>query len=165
MTNAEHLIENMIFAMKNKTYEDPLMVMDEYHNKRMLEETGIDKNDIYRMAQHVVYSLYNGKFPELMEKDKEQTFSEWLFKFLRDHDDVTFNMSFNSEFGTCYIIELRRYSDYSRTITHVRYCLDRYMYLTSKLTIDEMLIEITKHLYEQIKGESDAKEDRETQKT
>ena len=61
MSNAEHLIENAIYA----EYQDKDLdkVLDEPHNKLMLEETGIQKNDIIRMAYHVIYSLYDGVNP------------------------------------------------------------------------------------------------------
>lgn len=61
MTNAEHLIENAIFAMKYGRETDA--EMETWYNKKMLEESGISKNDIIAMACHVVYSLYDGKFP------------------------------------------------------------------------------------------------------
>lgn len=63
MSNAEHLIENAIFAMKRG--EDVMETMKEWHNALMLEETGMKAKDVYAMAQHVVYSLYDGNYPSL----------------------------------------------------------------------------------------------------
>lgn len=61
MSNAEHLIENAIFDLKQgKTTED---FAKAWPNEVMLEETGFSPEDIWRMACHVVYSLYDGKFP------------------------------------------------------------------------------------------------------
>lgn len=61
MTNAEHLIENAIYALKcGESFSD---AMNRWHNKMMLEETGIDANDLFLMAVHVVYCLYDGRFP------------------------------------------------------------------------------------------------------
>ena len=58
MTNAEHLIENAIFALKEGKFltED---VNAEY--------TGCTVEEAYAMAQHIVYSLYDGKFPHREE--------------------------------------------------------------------------------------------------
>lgn len=61
MSNAEHLIENAIFAMKEGHDLDE--VLDHWPNDEMLRQTGIRKADIVRMAEHVVYSLYDGCFP------------------------------------------------------------------------------------------------------
>ena len=61
MSNAEHLIENAIKAdAQGKKLDE---VLDEPHNKMMLEETGIAKSDIIRIAYHVIYSLYDGVNP------------------------------------------------------------------------------------------------------
>lgn len=62
MSNAEHLIENAIYAMKDG--QDVLQVLDYPLNRIMLEQCGMKKTDVYAMAQHVVFSLYNGNFPE-----------------------------------------------------------------------------------------------------
>ena len=61
MSNAEHLIENCIFADYQGKNLDK--VLDEPHNKIMLEETGIRKDDLIRMAYHIIYSLYDGVNP------------------------------------------------------------------------------------------------------
>ena len=53
------LIENMIFSMKDGTD------FSSKANKAMLKNVGISETDLYLMAQHVVYSLYDGKFPEV----------------------------------------------------------------------------------------------------
>ena len=61
MSSAEHLIENAIFAdFRDENLDE---VLDEPHNKMMLEETGIRKDDLIRMAYHVIYSLYDGVNP------------------------------------------------------------------------------------------------------
>lgn len=67
MSNAEHLIENVIFALKRG--EDVNNVLDSPANKMMLESTGIEKQDIIAMAEHVVYSLYDGQLPETNDED------------------------------------------------------------------------------------------------
>lgn len=61
MSNAEHLIENAIFAIKeNRDVGDEL---DRPYNKKMLKDVGISKENIIRMANHIVYSLYEGRLP------------------------------------------------------------------------------------------------------
>jgi len=67
MSNAEHLIENAIYALQRG--EDVLSELDHFPNDVMLKETGIDKYDTMMMANHVVYSLYDGLFPD---DDKEK---------------------------------------------------------------------------------------------
>lgn len=62
MSNAEHLIENALYALAKN--EDINEVMDAKHNRMMLEETGIRKEDIIGMASHVMYSLYEGVAPD-----------------------------------------------------------------------------------------------------
>lgn len=62
MTCAQHLIENAIYALKEG--KDPEKVLDYDYNKEMLKLTGIEKNDVLGMAYHVVYTLYDGCFPE-----------------------------------------------------------------------------------------------------
>lgn len=55
MTCAEHLIENAIIALaKNKSFDNDINA----------ESTCCTTEEAYEMAQHVVYSLYDGKFPE-----------------------------------------------------------------------------------------------------
>lgn len=77
MTNAEHLIENAIYA----EYQDKDLdkVLDEPHNKIMLEETGIQKDDIIRMAYHVIYSLYDGinPFSQEWETGRQIAHTTW----------------------------------------------------------------------------------------
>lgn len=60
MTNAEQLIENAIYAIKNG--RDPDQELDSPDNKRMLAYSGLRKYDIISMARHVV-DLYGGSFP------------------------------------------------------------------------------------------------------
>lgn len=55
MLNAEHLIENAIFALKAGK------VLTEDINAQY---TGCTVEEANVMAQHIVYSLYDGKFPE-----------------------------------------------------------------------------------------------------
>jgi len=65
MTNAEHLIENAIKADADKLILD--RELDRYYNRKMLEAInengGLTKEDIIRMAYHIVYSLYEGLNP------------------------------------------------------------------------------------------------------
>lgn len=55
MSNAEHLIENAILALKR---HEPF---DEDINA---EYTKCTVEEAYEMAVHIVYTLYEGKFPE-----------------------------------------------------------------------------------------------------
>lgn len=65
MSDAEHLLENAIFAMKeNRSVDEEL---SHWPNTEMLKNTGIRKEDLIRMASHVVYSLYDGKFPGTLD--------------------------------------------------------------------------------------------------
>ncbi len=61
MSQAEHLIENAIYALKEGRPED---FLDWGVNKEMADNVGISLNDVLGMAVQVVYSLYDGKFPE-----------------------------------------------------------------------------------------------------
>lgn len=84
MSNAEHLIENAIKADADKLILD--RELDRYHNREMIkainENGGLTKEDIIRMACHVVYSLYEGlnpfdeHFDEVME----------YYHFLKEQD-------------------------------------------------------------------------------
>ena len=61
MSNAKYLIENAIYNMaEGRNFEnfknDPV-------NKKLLNVTGIKADDVYAMATHVVYALYDGEFP------------------------------------------------------------------------------------------------------
>lgn len=62
MNSAEQLIENAIYAMKDGVSVEK--ELDSLHNMLLLNKTGISKNNIIAMARHVVYSLYDGKFPD-----------------------------------------------------------------------------------------------------
>ena len=62
MSHAEHLIENTLYALAHD--QDVDEVLDWDYNRAMLESTGIKKNDLVVMAIHVVYSLYDGKYPD-----------------------------------------------------------------------------------------------------
>ena len=65
MSDAEHLIENALYAMSHG--QDVSEVMNRWPNAVMLEHSGFDKWDIIAMANHIVYSLYDGKFPNFPE--------------------------------------------------------------------------------------------------
>lgn len=84
MSDAEHLIENVIFAMKRD-----VLVSDELgkrYNQKMLKNTGIREADLARMAIHVVYVLYGGRFPsgpvetnyERITGGNVERFVDWL---------------------------------------------------------------------------------------
>ena len=65
MSNAEHLVENVIFGMKSGKHADE--ILKEQSNIDMLNDkhTSISADEVVRIACHVVYSLYDGKFPEV----------------------------------------------------------------------------------------------------
>ena len=65
MSNAEHLVENVIFGMKSGKHADD--IINEPGNVAMLNDihTSISADEVVRIACHVVYSLYDGKFPEV----------------------------------------------------------------------------------------------------
>lgn len=61
MTNAEHLIENAILAVRDGVgYENFSDINANY--------TGCTCIEAYEMAMHIVYSLYDGVFPEFPER-------------------------------------------------------------------------------------------------
>lgn len=60
MSDTEHLIENVIHAMYENRVDEELNTQ---YNQRMMQNTGIKSEDLYRMAQHIVYSLYEGLDP------------------------------------------------------------------------------------------------------
>ena len=64
MSNAEHLIENLILGMKDGKM--PMDILEESGNLMMLEDefTGITSDEAIAIACHVVYGLYDGKFPK-----------------------------------------------------------------------------------------------------
>lgn len=65
MSSAEHLIENAIYALYDgKQCEEVLEILQRSPNKEMLEETGMKADDVFAMAIHVVYALYDGTFPD-----------------------------------------------------------------------------------------------------
>ena len=80
MSNAEHLIENAIEALAEG--RDLEKALDSTINHSMLRYSGIQKDDMIRMACHVVYSLYEGlnpfdeHFDEVME----------YYRFLKEQD-------------------------------------------------------------------------------
>lgn len=74
MSDAEHLIENVIHAMYENRVDEEL---DARYNKIMFENTGIKPDDLYQMAQHIVYSLYDGINPFSEEWDRMQARIEY----------------------------------------------------------------------------------------
>ena len=64
MTNAEHLIENLILGMRDG--RTPKDILEEQSNLDMLydEYTGITADEAIGIAAHVVYGLYDGEFPK-----------------------------------------------------------------------------------------------------
>lgn len=64
MTNAEHLIENVIFGMKEG--KPALEIIQEEQNQHMLndENTGITAEEVVAIACHIVWGLYDGQFPD-----------------------------------------------------------------------------------------------------
>ena len=66
MTCAEHLVENVIFAMKNG--RDPYEEIAEEYNRMQLAYCSISADDIISIACHVVYCLYDGQFPKFCEQ-------------------------------------------------------------------------------------------------
>ena len=71
MTCAEHLIENKIYGLKNYGF-------DRMKENRDLnaEYTYCSDDEAFDMAVHVVYTLYNGLFPEQLDD---------LIEVLEDH--------------------------------------------------------------------------------
>ena len=64
MTNAEHVIERLILGMRDG--QDPLDIVKEVgvqNNLHMLGDIVLDEDEAIRIACHVVYSLYDGRFP------------------------------------------------------------------------------------------------------
>lgn len=62
MSSAEHLIENLIFGMKcGKQPED---ILKEPCNQDNLTDCQMSADEAVMIACHVVFSLYDGKFPE-----------------------------------------------------------------------------------------------------
>lgn len=55
MTNAQHLIENVIVAMENGM---------EINSDINTEYTNCTLDEVKEMAEHIVYSLYGGLFPK-----------------------------------------------------------------------------------------------------
>ena len=60
MSDIEHLIENYIHAMAQG--KKPEEIKDVY--KGQLEDTGMSPENTWAIAQHVVYSLYDGVYPD-----------------------------------------------------------------------------------------------------
>ena len=60
MSDAEHLIENVIHAMHENRVDEEL---NTWYNQEMMKNTGIKRDDLYSMAQHIVCCLYEGLNP------------------------------------------------------------------------------------------------------
>lgn len=75
MSDAEHLIENVIHAMYEDRVDEELNAP---YNKIMFKNTGIKPDDLYQMAQHIVYSLYDGINPFSEEWERMQMRIEYL---------------------------------------------------------------------------------------
>ena len=62
MSSAEHLIENLIFGMKRgETCEE---ILNYPVNKVNLSDCSMTEDEAVRIAVHVVYGLYDGRFPD-----------------------------------------------------------------------------------------------------
>lgn len=64
MSNAEHVIETLILGMRDG--QNPLDIVKEVcvqNNLHMLGDIVLNEDEAIRIACHVVYSLYDGKFP------------------------------------------------------------------------------------------------------
>ena len=60
MSDAEHLIENVIRAMNEDRVDEEL---NTWYNQKQMQNTGIRADDLIRMANHIVYGLYEGLDP------------------------------------------------------------------------------------------------------
>lgn len=63
MTNAEHLIDNMLYGMYLGW--KPQEAVKHYPIPDQLKAVGIKEQDMIDMAWYIVYDLYDGKFPDL----------------------------------------------------------------------------------------------------
>lgn len=65
MSNAEHLVENLIMGMKDGRHAND--IIKDQTNQDMLNDihTGITGDEAVGIACHVVWSLYDGRFPEV----------------------------------------------------------------------------------------------------
>ena len=62
MTSAEHLIENLIYGMKRGTSCSDILA--EPCNVANLKDSKMSGEEAVRIACHVVWSLYDGKYPD-----------------------------------------------------------------------------------------------------
>ncbi len=70
MSNAEHLIESAILAMeKGENVEAKLNSKWFKPQIDSINKNGITAEDFYRMAQHIVYSMYDGVYPTIFGKE------------------------------------------------------------------------------------------------
>lgn len=66
MTNCEHLIENALMSMqkarneKTDVYEAFQNEMNSNHNKAMLRGVCVTKNELWEIAQYIMYSYGDG---------------------------------------------------------------------------------------------------------
>lgn len=82
MSDAEHLIENIILAMIRG--DDADEELQKPHNQAMLQYTGISPGDLYAMAWHVVHVLYEGVSPD--QKIPPDKFYDEMLEILKDSD-------------------------------------------------------------------------------
>lgn len=68
MTNAEHLIENLILGMKEG--RDPRDILEDKCNVWNLSDCSMSKDEAVAVACHVVYTLYDGIFPAGVDKTR-----------------------------------------------------------------------------------------------
>ena len=140
MTCAEHLIENAIIALaKNKSFDNDINA----------ESTSCTTEEAYEMAQHVVYSLYDGKFPEglyslkdcqlrSLQKEKEATPKEYLeterlLKLLEDKiSDYKDMVRYESKHGSV--------SDVEKAEAKVEAIKEIYDLVMSQLNVDTQKI-------------------------
>lgn len=73
--DAEQLIENVIYAIYENRVDEEL---NTGYNQEMMKNTGIKPEDLYCMAQHIVYSLYEGLNPFGEHFDKVMDYYHYL---------------------------------------------------------------------------------------
>lgn len=63
MSNAEHIIEDLILGMRDGRAIEDIIKDISVQNNLHAEGVGITEEEAVRIAGHVVYSLYDGRFP------------------------------------------------------------------------------------------------------